>query len=65
MGLDKEVTKHFKMIADELGIRYQTLINLYLRDCVAQDRRLKLDWDSKEIHNAKNKRDAIRRKKSA
>lgn len=65
MRLDRAVINHFKKIADEMGIRYQTLINLYLRDCVAKDRTLKLDWDAKEIRTAKKQRSSVKRKKSA
>jgi len=32
-------------MADEAGIPYQTLINLYLRDCTRSGRRLTLAWD--------------------
>ena len=34
--------KHY--LAKELGMPYQHLINLYLRDCVANRRRLALKW---------------------
>lgn len=42
--LDEESVDYFKSLAEELGIPYQSLINLYLRDCVASHRKLKLDW---------------------
>lgn len=35
---------YFKDLAEEVGIPYQTLINLYLRDCAATSRRLALEW---------------------
>jgi uncharacterized protein (DUF4415 family) len=38
------VTGYFKAIAEETGIPYQSLINLYLRDCVAHDRKPNLSW---------------------
>jgi len=42
--LDKPTIDYFKTIAERTGVRYQTLINLYLRDCVQQRRRLALEW---------------------
>ena len=39
---------YFKAMADEKGIPYQSLINLYLRDCAVSERKLNLSWtDSK------------------
>jgi predicted DNA binding CopG/RHH family protein len=35
---------YFKALADELGIPYQTLINLYLHDCASSGRRLNMAW---------------------
>jgi predicted DNA binding CopG/RHH family protein len=35
---------YFKGLADDTGIPYQTLINLYLRDCAASKRELNLEW---------------------
>ncbi len=42
--LDEETVLYFKSLAKETGIPYQTLINLYLRDCAASGRRLKMTW---------------------
>jgi uncharacterized protein (DUF4415 family) len=42
IGVD--VIEYFKDMAQETGIPYQNLINLYLRDCVRSERRLQLDW---------------------
>lgn len=39
-----DVIDYFKSMADETGIPYQTLINLYLRDCVANHRQPDLSW---------------------
>ena len=44
MRLDKDSVDYFKSLAEESGIPYQTLINLYLRDCVANARKLDLKW---------------------
>jgi uncharacterized protein (DUF4415 family) len=44
MGLD--IIEHFKRMAEETGIPYQNLINLYLRECVQSQRKLHLKWAS-------------------
>ncbi|MEW7990598.1 MAG: CopG family antitoxin [Candidatus Thiodiazotropha sp.] len=45
--LGEDVIEYFKTMAEETGIPYQSLINLYLRDCVAQHREIDLSWQSK------------------
>jgi uncharacterized protein (DUF4415 family) len=42
--LDEGTIAYFMELADELGLPYQTLINLYLRDCAVSKRRLEMDW---------------------
>jgi len=42
--LDQPTIEYFKGVADTSGIPYQTLINLYLRDCAEKGRRLSLEW---------------------
>ena len=42
--LDEDSIAYFKAISEEVGIPYQSLINLYLRDCAASHRKLKLNW---------------------
>ncbi len=42
--LDRPTVSYFKNLATELGIPYQNLINLYLRDCAVSRRRLRLKW---------------------
>ncbi len=44
MRLDKDSVDYFKSLAEELGIPYQTLINLYLRDCATSERKLDMKW---------------------
>lgn len=44
--LDEQTIKYFKALARECGIPYQTLINLYLRECAAAGKRLALHWKS-------------------
>ncbi len=47
MRLDRDTVSYFKGMAEESGIPYQTLINLYLRDCAAHHRKLKMKWAAK------------------
>ncbi len=42
--IDKDTIAYFKGMADDKGIPYQSLINLYLRDCAQNHRDLKLHW---------------------
>ncbi len=42
--LDEGTVKYFKELATAAGIPYQTLINLYLRDCAASGRKLSMEW---------------------
>jgi len=42
--LDGPTVSYFKGLAEETGIPYQTLINLYLRDCAESKKELNLDW---------------------
>jgi predicted DNA binding CopG/RHH family protein len=47
MRLSEDVISYFKEMADEKGVPYQSLINLYLRDCVAQHRKIDISWHAK------------------
>jgi predicted DNA binding CopG/RHH family protein len=42
--LDEITIAYFKGVSETNGIPYQTLINLYLRDCAAHKRRLLMEW---------------------
>lgn len=44
INLSAEVIDYFKKLSDEVGMPYQTLIDLYLKDCVKNKKKLKLDW---------------------
>lgn len=44
--LDKASVEYFKAMAAELGLPYQHLINLYLRECALSGRKLRLKWAS-------------------
>ncbi|MCH8961755.1 MAG: BrnA antitoxin family protein [Bacteroidetes bacterium] len=43
LGVD--VIAYFKGMAEETGIPYQRLINLYLQDCARNERKLKIVWE--------------------
>jgi uncharacterized protein (DUF4415 family) len=45
--LDEDTVDYFRKLSEETEIPYQTLINLYLRDCAASKKRLKLAWKPK------------------
>lgn len=42
--MGEDVIDYFKNMSEETGIPYQSLINLYLRDCVAHHRKVDLKW---------------------
>jgi len=42
--LDSSAVDYFKKLAAEMGIPYQNLINLYLRDCAARKARPAMQW---------------------
>ena len=44
MRLSEDVVAYFKGMAVEAGVPYQSLINLYLRDCVMQHRHVQIAW---------------------
>ena len=44
MRLDKSTVAYFKSLAGELGMPYQSLINLYLRDCANRHRKVDVQW---------------------
>ena len=46
LRLGVDVIEYFKGLAQETGIPYQNLINLYLRDCAHSRKKLRLNWAS-------------------
>ena len=44
--LDKATVAYFKTLAIDLGMPYQNLINLYLRDCALNQKKPALHWAS-------------------
>ncbi len=48
--LDADTVAYFVGLSKKTGIRYQTLINLYLRECAAAKKTLRLGWESEKGH---------------
>ena len=46
MRLGEDVIGYFKLMADEKGVPYQSLINLYLRDCITNHRKIDISWQT-------------------
>jgi predicted DNA binding CopG/RHH family protein len=46
LRLNKETIAYFKAMANETGIPYQNLINLYLTECAHSGKKLTLKWAS-------------------
>ncbi len=44
--LDIDVVEYFRNMSEELDIPYQKLINMYLKDCIQEHRKLHLKWAS-------------------
>ena len=44
--LDEDTLEYFKQLASQAEIPYQTLINLFLRDCARSKRRLSMRWEA-------------------
>jgi len=53
--LDESTIEYFKGLAEGTGIPYQNLINLYLRECAAEKKRLKLDWAACRLTSTLNR----------
>ena len=43
--LDEPTVAYFKQMAEETGISYQNLINLYLRECAAEEKKPSIKWN--------------------
>ena len=46
MRLSEDVIDYFKEMSEDSEIPYQSLINLYLRDCVNNHRKLDMSWEN-------------------
>ena len=48
LQLKEDVLNYFKQLSEETGIPFQNLMILYLQDCVKKQRKLNLEWLTKE-----------------
>jgi uncharacterized protein (DUF4415 family) len=46
LRLDQLTLSYFKDLGERVGMPYQTLINMYLRDCAENRKELRLQWRS-------------------
>lgn len=44
--LDEDTISYFRSLSEDSGIPYQSLINLYLRECATSNKKLKMKWAS-------------------
>ena len=44
--IDAEAIRYFKTLAEDTGIKYQQLINLYLIDCARNHMKPNIEWKS-------------------
>lgn len=44
--LGEDVIDYFKSMSEDTGVPYQSLINLYLRDCAAHNKKIDISWQS-------------------
>ena len=44
LRIGQDVIDYFKGLSEKTGVPYQSLINLYLRNCATPHRELKLNW---------------------
>lgn len=42
--IDEDSITYFKDMADETGLPYQVLMNMYLKDCAENKRKLDIKW---------------------
>ena len=45
LRLDEATISYFRSLSEETAIPYQSLINLYLRECAASKKHLRLVWE--------------------
>jgi predicted DNA binding CopG/RHH family protein len=46
--VDEITLTYFKALGERVGMPYQTLINMYLRDCAENRKELRLQWTTAE-----------------
>ena len=42
--IEEDTISYFKKLSDELDVPYQSLINLYLKDCAKTQKKLQVSW---------------------
>lgn len=42
--IDEPTIDYFKKLSEEIGIPYQSLINLYLRECALSNKKIEISW---------------------
>jgi predicted DNA binding CopG/RHH family protein len=42
--IEKDTINYFKKLSSEIGIPYQNLINLYLKECAVSKKKLNFKW---------------------
>ena len=52
MRLDRDTVAYFKSMSSEIGVPYKSLINLYLRDCAVNHRKLHMKWNPENTEQA-------------
>lgn len=45
MRLNADIIEYFKQMSYESGMPYQSLINLYLKDCMENNRKIDISWN--------------------
>jgi uncharacterized protein (DUF4415 family) len=46
LRLDPDVIEYFKTLSSQHDIPYQSMINMYLQDCMNARRKLKMSWSA-------------------
>ena len=46
LRIDEPTLTYFKDLGERTGMPYQTLINMYLRDCAENRKELRIQWRS-------------------
>ena len=52
--IDEDTISYFKELSEEIGMPYQNLMNLYLRDCAKAHKKLKFNWVSPQSQKKSN-----------
>lgn len=44
INLADPTIQYFKQLAEQTGMRYQNLINIYLTDCAVKNKKIHVEW---------------------